>query len=431
MQMSSFRSRLSTLVTDERFKNIITTRNLESYYDVNGVNEAQNVYTLCWFLNPKGSHGLGDIFAREFVRHSWSTIHCNNLDTYNHLKAIPFYRDQDALKIENMNMGTCLIERTYQKDFPAVNFVMTDINTRMMIVVNNFYQASDCQDAYNYFSSDKFNYFTNKIFITFDRIAAELSNQNWLYLDNSWIINLTSHLINCPQFNNERVNGQLKEFFHFLTGTPYGMSHDYFAETYSGLVRDYYDTIVELRNYRPEGVSDKALVDISPITLATQYMKNIPAGDIEILNLFWANRSTFKTFFQIADYESVTKSVYKYVEKKNYTIDCQYTRNGLVFIPALNSNLDRLFMIETIWDMNDRLCLNLVINKSVWDRIPVAQRKVLSQKFNINADILRDRFIVNSLYFKNEWKSKDIGQEVINLCDKIHLTLQSLVIRAA
>src|SRR5690606_31191580 len=137
------------------------------------------------------------------------------------------------------------------------------------------------------------------------------------------------------------------------------------------------------------------------------------------------------------DLESVTRDLEKSVEKKAYRFDRTFVRNGLMFTPCFDkvksdrSFMNRIFDVEMVLDMNKNLALSLVINKSSWDRLSVSQRETIQKDFKFSARLLKDRVIVWDAFYKQDWKNKDLCQDVIGLFEKVDSYLAFIGIRAA
>jgi hypothetical protein len=251
-----------------------------------------------------------------------------------------------------------------------------------------------------------------------------------MYMNNEWLINLSTSLIECPQYANQKVAGTLRDFYQFLTGSQYGTNHAMIADCSASLISDYYSVIRDLRTYKAEKVSTVALVDISPREYATTYFGKISEQDYAVLSLFWAYKNTFKTFFELCDLEAVTHDVARMTEKKSYGFDRTFVRNGLRFTPTFQK-FDGIFDVEAVMDMGKNLSLNLVINKASWDRLTTGQRETIQKNFGFSGVVLSDRVIVWNSFYHQDWMKKDIGTEIVNVFDKVSTWLGGLGIKAA
>ncbi len=97
-------------------------------------------------------------------------------------------------------------------------------------------------------------FFDNKLFLSLDTEAGAQKDGHWMYMNNEWIINLCSDMIECPQYSNQKISSYLKDFYQFLTGTQFGTNHEAFADCSASLISDYYETIRELRSYKADAV---------------------------------------------------------------------------------------------------------------------------------------------------------------------------------
>ncbi|MBA2404742.1 MAG: hypothetical protein H0V66_08215, partial [Bdellovibrionales bacterium] len=228
-----------------------------------------------------------------------------------------------------------------------------------------------------------------------------------------------------------------KDFYQFLTGSQYGVSHQHIAEYSASLVSDYYTVITELKTFKAEKISNVALFDINPRDYASLYMGKISEKEYGILSLFWSYRNTFNTFFQLAELEAVTKDLNKIVENKNFNFERTFIRNGLCFTPTFDSiKGDRTFMntifdVEMVVDMNKNLSLSLVVNKGSWDRLTHVQRETIQKNFDFSTVLLNDRVMVWNHFYKQDWKNQDLCKEVVSAFEKVDMYLGKIGFRVA
>lgn len=437
MTTTNFYESLNELVTDTRFRTLAVTQNFESYFGANGINEAENMYTFGWLLDPRGSHGLKDTFLREFMINAWTMIHGQYGDAYKTFKGTKFYTGMNPVALEASTFANAHIDRTLVKTHAGADMVITDVASKTMIVVNNRYEDVACTKAYTHFTTSEYNYFENKIFVTFSGEAQTIKGCQWMYMNNEWLINLCTGMIASPQYANQKVTATLRDFYQFLTGCQYGTNHDAIAEASATLIADYYGLIRDLRSYKAEKVSGTALVDITPREYATKYAASVSEREYSVLSLFWAYQNTFRTFFQLCDLEAVTHDVARMVEKKPYRFDRTFVRSGLRFTPSFGSYgtnamaFSAIFDVEAVMDMGKNLSLNLVINKSSWDRLTAGQRETIQKNFGFTGQVLSDRVIVWNSFYRQDWMKKDLGTEIVNVFDKVNTWFASLGIKAA
>src|SRR4051812_47043864 len=96
---TNFYESLNELVTDTRFRTLTVTQNFENFMGANGINEAENMYTFGWLLDPRGSHGLKDTFLRELMINAWTMIHGQNTEAYKAFKGSKFYTGLSAVAL--------------------------------------------------------------------------------------------------------------------------------------------------------------------------------------------------------------------------------------------------------------------------------------------------------------------------------------------
>jgi hypothetical protein len=437
MTTTNFYESLNELVTDTRFRTLAVTQNFESYLGTSGINEAENMYTFGWLLDPRGSHGLKDMFLRELMISAWSMIHGQYGDAYKAFKGSKFYTGISPVALQSATFANAYIDRTMVKTWAGADMVITDVATKTLIVINNRYEEGICNKAHAHFTSGEYNYFENKLFISFSGEVQTVKGCQWMYMNNEWLINLCTSVIECPQYANQKVTATLRDFYQFLTGCQYGTNHEAIAEYSATLMGDYYGILKDLRTYKAEKISNIALVDITPREYATQYAGKISEKEYSVLSLFWAYKNTFKTFFQLCDLEGVTHDVCRMVEKKQYRIDRTFVRNGLRFTPSFTkygaetSFFNSIFDVEAVMDMGKNLSLNLVINKGSWDRLTVGQRETIQKNFGTTGVVLADRVIVWNAFYKQDWMKKDLGTEIVNVFEKVNTWISGLGIKAA
>ncbi len=434
---TNFYDSLNDLTTDARFRSLAVTQNFESFLSKNGLNEAENMFTFSWLLQPKGSHGLQDVVLKEFVTTAWTMIHGQYGEASKAYKTSRFYTGLSPVMFQQMSLNNAFIDRECAKTVPGADMVITDVSSRIMVVVNNHFEKGNCEKVQAHFNSSEYKHFDYKIFLTFDMEAGNIKDGQWMYMSNEWLINLCTDIIECPQYSNQKITGQLKDFYQFLTGAQYGVSHEVIAENSASLVKDFYEVIKDFRTFKAEKISTVALIDINPREYATTYAGKISEKELSVLSLYWSYRNTFNTFFELSDLETVTRDLEKSVEQKSYNFDRTFIRNGLRFTPSFGKvKTDRTFMntifdVEMISDVNKNLCLSLVINKGAWDRLTVGQRETIQKDFGFTGSLLKDRVVVNSSYYKQDWKNKNLCQDIVSLFAKVDGYLGFIGIRAA
>ncbi len=437
MIKTNFYESLNELVTDSRFRSLAVTQNFESFLSGYGINEAENMHTFSWLLQPKGSHGLQDMFFKELLTSAWTMIHGQYGDNYRSYKTSKFYTSLSPIMFQHTTFSNTFVDREYVKSIVGADMVITDVASRVMVVINNRFDKGNCDKVHAEMCSDKYRFFENKLFITFDTEVQSVKDGPWMYMNNEWIINLCSNIIDCPQYSNQKITSYLKDFYQFLTGTQYGTNHDVIAENSATLMSDYYEVLREFRNYKLEKVPTVTLIDINPREYAATYLGKVSEKETGILSLYWSYRNTFNTFFELSDLESVTRDLEKLIEKKSYRFDRSFIRNGLCFTPCFGKvKTDRTFMntifdVEMVMDLNKNLGMSLVINKDSWDRLTVVQRETIQKDFGFTGSLLKDRVVVWNTSYKQDWKNKDLCKEIVALFDKVDSYLAFIGIRAA
>jgi hypothetical protein len=435
MKMTNFYDSLNEFVTDSRFRNLAVTQNFESFLGTDGINEAENMTTFSWLLNPKGSHGLQDTFVKELYTTTWTALH--GQATTRNVKGGNFYSYLSPIKVQNTSFTHTFIDREITKDVAGADMVITDIENKIMVVINNRFNTTTCDKVVAHFGTDTYKHFVNKIFISFDGEVQGTKDSQWIYMNNEWLINLCTNIIECPQYSNHKVTGYLKDFYQFLTGSQYGVSHEHIADCSASLISDYYGVISALQTYKAEKVANVNLVDITPRTYATQYMGKISEQEYSVLSLYWSYKNTFNTFFQLVELEAVTRDLTKSVETKTYKFDRTFIRNGLCFTPTFDkikgdrNFVNKIFDVEMVLDMNKNLSLGLVVNKDSWDKLTHVQRETVQKNFNFSSVLLNDRVMVWNHFYKQDWKMKDLGKEIITAFEKVDTYLGNIGLRVA
>jgi hypothetical protein len=435
MKMTNFYDSLNELVTDSRFRSLAVTQNFESFLGVDGINESENMKTFGWLLNPKGSHGLHDIFLKELFTTTWSMLH--GQATTRPIKGMNFYSKLSPITFQNASFAHTFVDQNINKEVVGADMVITDITSKIMLVINNRYSKSACDKVVSHFSSDKYKYFENKIFLSFDGEVQGTKDCTWMYMSNEWLINLCTNIIECPQYSNARVTGCLKDFYQFLTGSQYGVTHEHLAEYSASIISDYYDVISALKTFKAEKVNNVALIDINPRDYASLYFGKISEQEYGILSLFWSYKNTFNTFFQLAELEEVTRNLDKSVEGKSFGFNRTFIRNGLCFTPSFEkikgdrTFINRIFDVEMTLDLNKNLSLGLVVNKDAWDRLNHSQRESVQKNFDFSSVLLNDRVMVWNRFYKEEWNKQDLAKEIISTFEKVDMYIGKIGMRVA
>jgi hypothetical protein len=437
MTTTNFYDSLNEFVTDSRFRNLAVTQNFENFLNGQGMNEAENMHTFSWLLSPKGSHGLQDTFLKELFTTTWSKIHGQMDAATKALKGIKYYTNLSPVSIQKNSFCNAFIDRDITKEVVGADMVITDIDTKIMVVINNKFNKVNCDKVVSYFSNEKYNYFENKLFISFDGETQNIKDSQFIYMNNEWLINLCQNIIDCPQYSNQKVTGYLKDFYQFLTGSQYGVSHQHIAEDSATLVSDYYTVISQLKTFKAEKIANVNLVDINPRDYASLYLGKISEKEYGVLSMFWAYKNTFNTFFQLAELEGVTRDLDKMVETKAYRFDRSFIRNGLCFTPSFDkikgdrSFVNTIFDVEMVLDMNKNLSLGLVVNKGSWDRLTHVQRETIQKNFDFSTVLLNDRVMVWNRFYKQDWKNQDLCKEIVSAFEKVDMYLGKIGIRVA
>lgn len=437
MTKTNFYESLNELVTDSRFRSLAVTQNFETFLSGTGIHEAENMHTFSWLLQPKGSHGLQDIFLKELLTTAWTMIHGQYGENYKSYRTSKFYNGLSPITFQQTSFYNAFIDREFASEMPGADMVITDVASKMIVVLNNRFEKANCEKIKAHFNSTEFNFFEHKLFLTFDQGVQSEKDCGWMYMSNEWIINLCEDLIESPQYSNMKITGYLNDFYQFLTGSQYGTTHSKIADYSASIVSDFYEVIREYRTMKAEKIPSIQLIDINPREYASRYMGKLSEKEYELVSLYWSYRNTFNTFFDLCDLESVTRDLAKTIEKKSYHFDRTFIRNGLVFTPAFDkvksdrSFMNRIFDVEMVMDMNKNLSLSLVINKESWDRLSATQRETIQKDFKFTAGLLKDRVIVWDAFYKQDWKNKDLCNEVVSLFEKVDSYLAFIGIRAA
>lgn len=429
----NFFDSLNQLVTDSRFRSLAVTQNFENFLGTSGINESENMYTLSWLLNPNGSHGLNDMFMKELMTYAWNNVN----ERYDYFKGVNYFAHFAKLSpvtFQHTSYSQAFIDRDYSKTFPCADMVITDFNSKTMLVINNKYNNTNCEKVIGHFTSDKYNYFENKSFISFD--ASSTQDSKWIHMNNEWLINLCANIIDCPQYSSSKISGFLKDYYQFLTGTQYGVSHTYLAECSASLMSDFYDTFNLLKTFKAEKVSEVALFDITPREYATMYFGKLSEKEYGILSLCWAYRNTFATFFNLTEMETVKRTFEAKIEKMPYSFESMFVRNGLRFTPCFEKVrndkffMNTLFSVEMIQDNYKNMCMNLVVNKTSWDKLTYVQRTAFQKEFGFST-VLKDQMVVWNKFYGQTFKNDDLCNEIYNVFGKIENYLSNITFKVA
>lgn len=433
----NFYDGLNELVTDVRFRNLALTQNFEHLFNRNGINETETMSFFGWMLNPRGSHGFRDTFFREMITTTWSMIHGQQGEQYKTLRSGHFYAHLSPIAIERRSFENIYVDVEASRECTGADIVITDVDSRTMVVINNRYDEKICQAAYKHYSADQYKHFENRIFISYDSAILGSKDTQWCYTGNGWMIDLCARLLETTSIAQGRSATYLQDFYQFLTGAPYGVSEKSMAEDVATLVADYYTTLTDYRNLRAEKISGVSLVDITPREYATKYEGQLSETEYSAISLYWSHRNTFNTFFQVAELESVTRNLEKSVEGKAYRFDRTFIRGGLCFTPAFSKvRTERAFMndvfdVELVQDGNKNLSLSMVVNKDSWDRLTQVQRTTLQKKFGFESVLFSERVVVWNRFYGNTWQNKDLCSDISEVFVKIDDYLANIGIKAA
>lgn len=433
----NFYDGLNEMVTDVRFRNVALTQNFEHLFNRQGINETDTMSFLSWVLNPRGSHGMRDVFIREMITTAWSMIHGQQGEQYKTLRSGRFYAQMSPVAIEQRSFVNAYVDRDASRECAGADVVITDYDSRTMVVINNRYEETACARVHAHFSGKNYEHYENQLFICFDSAILGAKNTQWCYTGNGWMIDLCTRMIQTPSIATGRTATYLQDFYQFLTGVPYGVSEATFGEDAATLVVDYYNTLIDYRALRAEKIPGVSLVDITPREYATKYRGQLSEREVSALNLYWAHRNTFNTFFQVAELESVTRNMEKFVEGKNYRFDRSYNRGGYRYTPAFTkvrterAFLNDVFNVELVQDGNKNLSLSLIVNKDAWDRLPLVQRTTLQKKFGFETVLFSNRVMVWNRFYGAAWQGKDLCGDVCDVFAKIDDYLANIGIKAA
>jgi hypothetical protein len=413
------------------------SQNFENFFNQYGINESENIHAFSWFLNPNGSHGLKDIFLKELLTSSWSMIHGQHGHEQKELQNMNCYKNMTPLYIQQSSFMGAFVDRDMKQKFSACDVMISDIHSKTMVIINNNYDKTNCEKTYSHFNSSEYSYFENKLFITFGSEAVSEKGTKWMYMTNDWLINLCSTLIEGRGQHGHASQSYLVDFYQFLTGTKYGMSQIQTTEQFSTLISDYYSTLTSLKSFKAEMVPNKNLVEINPTEYASTYLGKISESEHQVLSLYWSYRNTFNTFFHVVELENITTSVEKMMDKKNYSFDRTFIRNGLCFSPvfekvtAKREYIGKVFDIELVNDSSQNLTVSLVVNKNNWDKLNIVQKEMIQKNFNFGGVLSNDNIAIWSKYCGKNSKNDELAKEIIGLFDKVEMNLGKLNIQAA
>jgi hypothetical protein len=425
---------LNDLVTDTRFRKLAITQNFESIMNEYGINESENATVLSWLLNPKGSHGLQDLFLKEMMTAAWSMIASSTRPEYKVFKTWSFFNQISPLSIQEGSYREAHLDREVKREYRGADMVITDDSQKIMIVLNNRFDKADCDKAYKHFSGKEYACFENKIFISLDAEVQTLETSTWMYMNNEWIINLCTTIL--EQGTEKKAIRYVADLYQLLTGSAYGEAAQEVREACATLVAAYSQTLVDLKNYKSERVPGKALITVNPREYAVATQGKGSKMDQEILSLYWTYRNTFNTFFQMVEMEGVTRLLDKAVEKKSYAFERTLTRNGLSYSPKFShlgfqqEIMNQIFDVELTQDWNKNYCLNVVVNKVAWDKLTVSQRDVIQKNLDWTGTISQDRTTVWSKYYKAEQKG-DFSKEISGWFERIEGYVKTTFVKAA
>jgi len=435
--VKSFYESLNELVTDSRFRNLSVAQNFENILSNSGMNESENMYMYGWLINPNASHGLQDVFLKELIVTAWTNIHCQQSSQAKILKSSKFFTTLSPLTIQNASFNSAFVDTEIKKEIHCADIVITDISSKVLLVINNKYNKANCDKAHATFTNEKYRTFENKVFLTCDIEAQATKDSNWIYVSNEWLINLCANIIECPQYASLKVTSYLKDYYQFLTGSQHGTTHQHLAENASSLITDYYATICDLKKMKAEKIPGTCLIDINPRDCVSIYEGKITASEQGVLTLFWSYRNTFNTFFQVAELEAVTRNLESMIASKPFSFDRSFIRNGLKFTPAFNkAKMDRAFIntifdVEMIQDTSKNLVLSLVVNKCAWDKLSTSKREIIQKNFDVSNVMLKDRVIVWNSFYKQDWKNKDLCNDIVTVFEKVDSYLSNVGLRVA
>jgi hypothetical protein len=84
-----------------------------------------------------------------------------------------------------------------------------------------------------------------------------------------------------------------------------------------------------------------------------------------------------------------------------------------------------------VFDMNKNLTMCLVVNKDSWDKLTTVQRETIQKNFEYSGMILNDRAVVWQNFYRQDWKNKDLGKDVVALFDKVDTYFATLGFKVA
>ena len=437
MNSKNFYESLNEMVTDARFRNLALTQNFEHFFGRQGMNETETMSFLGWALNPRGAHGFSDVFMREMLTTCWSMIHGQQGEAYRTQRQGRFYAELSPVAIEQRAWTNVFVDRDAHRECPGADIVITDVDARLMVVINNRFEEKACERIVSHYTQPRYEHFERRVFLSCDRAVEATRGSQWCYMSNNWMIQLTASLLSTPRIAQGQAACYLQDFYQFLTGTRYGVSERSIGSEAAGLVSDYYATLVDLKNFRAEKIADARLIDINPREYVAQYKGQLSEREYGVLSLYWAYRSTFATFFQVVELETATRNMEKTVEGKGYTYERSFIRGGLSFTPAFGhvraerSFINRIFDVELVQDAAQHLTLSLVANKEEWDRLSYVQRETLQKKFGFETNLVSGRGIVWNRYYGAAWQGKDLCSDIVEVFNKINDGLANIGIKVA
>jgi hypothetical protein len=432
MESKSFIDSLNELVTDARFRQLTLTQNFEGFFNEFGINESENAHVLSWFLNPHGSHGLQDIFFKEMLTTAWTTVHARQGAQLRETELSAFYARVSPLFIQQTSFMTAFIDREVKAQYRAADMVITDQGSRMLVVVNNRFDQAECERAYRYFSGPEFRAFEHKIFISFDRSVEAAGVKEWMHMGTEWMVELCATLIEGQRGMTSTARTYLMDLYAFLTGTCYGRTQERSAEFSASLVAGYYQTLVNLRDYRCEKHPTRTIVSLRPYEVATLAAGTLSETELQIVSLYWAHRNTFNTFFGIVELEAVAREIVGMTEKRDYRIDRAFVRGGLRLGHTSAQEIQgRIFDVELVQDWNKNLGLRLMVNKEQWERLTIRQREVVMKNLSWNGVALSERTNVWAKHYRQDWKGTELAKEVVALFDRVESLMSNAFTRVA
>lgn len=177
---------INSIITDKQFSTAQKWNNDISILDIIGINEMNMSNILCWLLNPRQAHNLGDMFIKSFLRAAKISAYNTNLT---------FLKDWNMLEISSYSFGDFVAETEvhFSPDKMSkcrIDILMVDKVNKIAIIIENKYGAKQHGDQISNYEKSaqeltKYGYETYCVYL--DINGDKPDNHNWIPLDYDWI----------------------------------------------------------------------------------------------------------------------------------------------------------------------------------------------------------------------------------------------------